>query len=126
MPRRNTRALDDALDERNKLLSNAKKADRAELNAIYEDQIYGDKFRKFIATLNHFGPNDSNRFVDYVGNCCQKWLREAPYGIRLVALKSCDNRIQKIRISMALEAINDPLPGQPDSVFIICKRMIGL
>lgn len=118
--------LDDALAERNKLLSNAKKADRAELNAIYADQIYGDRFRKFVATLNHFGPNDSNRFVDYVENCCRKWLRESPYDIRLVALRSCDNRIQRIRVSMGLEAINDPLPEQEEDVFQLCKKAIGI
>ncbi len=99
----------------------AKKQQYAEL---YADGEFGDKLRRFVATLNHFGSSDGLRLVNYVVDECGKWIWVAPEKFRHAALEAIDARIMKVRERAGLPVLDDPLPGQPDDVFRRCKREI--
>jgi hypothetical protein len=120
--------LDDALDERNKLLSNYKRQKRAERKTLCLEQPYGDKLHDFIATVQtHFNSLEhGERMVRYVEKQCQQWLREAPLNIRQAALEVCGEREQAIRIRAGLTPMEDPVPGKPDNVFRTVKKALGL
>jgi hypothetical protein len=119
-------ALDKALEERTTVLRQYKRMKKAQRAALYEDREYGGRLRAFVETLNRFGPEHGDGFVAYVENECNKWLRAALPDIRYTALQACDERCMKIRERLGLVPIDDPLPGEPDSVFHLCKKAIGL
>jgi hypothetical protein len=119
-------ALDRALEERTTVLRNYRQSKRAQLLMLYNDPWHGEHLRKFVATLQHFGPEHGDRFIEYVEDACRKWLRNASIHIRFAALEACDERCMKIREQLGLAPIDDPLPDEPDSVFLICKKAIGV
>ena len=120
-------AVDDALEERQKLLSNYRRLKRADRKALCLEQPFGDKLHDFIATLNHYTALEhGERMVRYVESECRKWLRNAPDNIRYAALEVCGEREQAIRIRAGLHVMDDPLPGEPDNVFRRCKQAIGV
>ena len=96
---------------------------RAQKKAEIE-QLLGNSehLRKFQATLNHFSIEDADRMVAYVQDECRKWLRTAPEDIRFAALQMVSHRVQRIRARAGLAVFDDPLEGEPDDVFRLCKR----
>ncbi len=101
-------------------------AKRAERMQLYADPVHGARMRRFCETLNHFGPEDADGMCSYVSNQACRWLRAAPYEIRCAALSQINSRIQAIRIRAGLPVFDDPVGDEPDDVFLICKRVIGL
>jgi hypothetical protein len=119
-------ALDQALEENAKLLRSYKAANKQRLSGLCADPAFGGKLHRFIATLHHFGPEHGDRFVEYVEEACRKWLRKAPIDIRFAALSACNERCMKIRERLGLVPIDDSLPGEPDCVFVLCRKAIGV
>lgn len=121
-----TRSLDDALYERNKLLRSYNRKKKYELLELYADQMYGEWFRRFVATLNHFSIEHGDRMIEYVRVESKKWLAGASVEIRHAALTAIDNRCVKIRERAGLPPFDDTMPGEEDNVFFTCKSVLGL
>ena len=117
--------LAQAADERKQLLSAYKRAKKAELRKLEADPVYGEKLKRFIDTLNHFGIEHGDRFCTYVKSECRKWLAAAPEDIRFAALQACDEQIQKIRMQNGLPPFDDSLPGEEPTVFDVCKQAMA-
>jgi len=116
-------ATEKALQDRNRLYRNYKAAKKQDLAALYADPEWGDALRKFVATLTHFGPEHAERMVEYVSS---HRLTGAPADIRFAALQQCDYRITRIRQRAGLVPFDDPLPGEEDNVFLLCKKALKL
>ncbi len=54
-----------------------------------------------------------------------KWLRRADINFRHEALRLIHNRICRIRKDAGLTELDDPLWDEPDSAFIIIRRLLG-
>lgn len=52
-------------------------------------------------------------------------LLEADRDVRFVALDLIDTRAERLRILAGGTYLDDPMPHQPDSLFIICKRLLN-
>lgn len=119
-------AAEKALAEKDRLLRQANAQKRRELANLYADEQWGERLRKFGATLNHFGIEHSDEMVAYVHREA-RWLRhEAPDDIRHMALHLVGERIQRIRARAGLVPFDDPLPGEEPDTFLLCKAELGL
>lgn len=120
--------LDQALDERNRLLRNYNKQKKAELLELCKDELYGERLWKLVATLNHFNCTIDNgdRMIEYVERENKKWLGAAPVEFRYAALSAIDDRCVKIRERAGLAPFEDPMPWQDNNVFFACKEVLGL
>ena len=118
--------VEKAVQDRDWLYRRYRAAKKAEHEALFATAVHGPLLRKFGATLNHFGADDAGRMISYVRDQNYAWLRNAPEDIRFAALRMIGHRIQRIRQRAGLVPFDDPLPGEPDDVFRLCKREIGL
>lgn len=112
-----------AVQDRELLYRRYRATKEAELAELYADPQWGETLRKFVATLKHFGPEHADRMVEYVTS---HKLTQAPADIRAAALQQCSYRITRIRQRAGLAPFDDPLPGDDDDVFRLCKKALGL
>lgn len=120
------RSLDDAQKERSQLAAAYVVAKKKEREALYADPINGVRFKRFVATLNHFGPDDAARMIEYIRLQCEAWISYSSVDMHAAALEAIRNRIVRIRERAGLVPFDDPLPGQPDDVWQICKKVLEL
>jgi hypothetical protein len=118
-------AAERALADRDKVFARYRAAKRRQYEDLFADPVHGERLRKFRATLNHFGPHDAERMIAFVADSNYAWLRNAPPDIRHAALEMVDNRIQRVRVRAGAPVFDDPLPGEPDDVFQVCKRELA-
>lgn len=119
-------AADKALDERDRAYRRYRTIKKAEFTRLCADPQWGERLRKFAATLGHFGIEDADTMIAYVQREAS-WLRqEAPDDIRFAALQSVDRRIVRIRQRAGLAPFDDPLPNGDDDVWQLCKRGLRL
>lgn len=119
-------AADKALAERARLARNYNAAKRREFNELCAMPVHGPLLYKFNATLDHFDIEDADRMIAYVQQRNRAWLRSAPDEIRRAALHLISERIIKIRERAGLPALDDPMPGEDDDVFRLCRKELGL
>jgi hypothetical protein len=124
MPKQRT--LDDALKEKSDLMREYNAMKRARRDELYASEPYGKSLKRFVATLNHFGPEHSDRMVEYVSQECLRWLGNAPIDIRYAALEACGDRERAVRLKMRLPPYDDGVPGGPANVYRRCKAALGL
>lgn len=115
-------ALEKSLKEREQLHRHYRAAKAAEHRRLCADPQHGEQLRKFAATLNHFGIDDADNMIAYVRRQAALWARAAHDDIRCAALELVAARIVRIRQQAGLVPFDDPLPGEDDDVFQICKR----
>ena len=115
----------EALLERDRLYRSYRIAKTAEHEELFALPEFGNRLRRFNATLGHFGIADSGRMVAYVRDQNYTWLRNAPEDIRFAALQMVGQRIQRIRAKAGLVPFDDPLPDEPDDVFQLCRRELS-
>ena len=119
--------LEQSRKERQDLENYAKRARRKQREALCGDPEYGERLQDFIKTLGHFAKLDhAQRLTDYVIGECSRWLRAAPNDIRYEALEACNERIDRIKMRHGLQILSDPLPGEPDDVYRVVKKAMGL
>jgi len=111
-----------ALEERDQQYRRYRAAKKADLEELFADPQYGDKLRKFGATLKHFGADDADNMVQYVAKSAHGWLRAASEDIRFAALQMVGYRIVRIRVRAGEVPFDDPMPGDEDDVYRLCKR----
>lgn len=98
-------------------------AKRQQFAELYADPAWGERLRKFGATLNHFGIEDGDRMVDYVLKSAI-WLHQAPPEIGVAALELVGLHVVRIRQKAGLAPFDDPLPGEEDDTFRLCKKAL--
>ena len=117
---------DKAIEERNRTFRQYRKALQAERLKLFESSQFGELLRKFAATLNHFSLDSEPRMVEYVRQQQHEWLRNADDKFRNEALRLINERCMRNRLRKGQPPLNDPLPGQPDDTFRLCKAELGL
>lgn len=118
-------AADKALEARDRLYRRYRAIKKAEFERLCADPQWGERLRKFAATLNQFGIDDADQMIAYVRREAA-WLCQAPDDIRFAAMQAIDHRIVRIRQRQGLAPFDDPLPGEPAGLFQQCKRELGL
>ncbi len=126
MRQKSAGALEKALDEDRRLLRRYKIAKKAQFKTMCADPEHGDKLRKFSTALNQFAIEDGSRFARYVTCEAADWLRATPEVVRCMALEIISARIVYVRMRAGLVPFSDPLPGQKDDLFRVCKQELGL
>lgn len=119
------RALDAKQKERAELSRLYRAEKKREREALFVDPIHGDNFRRFVATLNHFGPDHAERLVDYVRSQCELWIAYASEDMHAAVISAIAERIVQIRERAGLAPFDDSLPGEPDDVWQICKKVLA-
>lgn len=118
-------AAEKALADRDKQWRLYRAQKTRELEQLYADPEYGDRLRKFGATLNHFGGEDGDKFIGYMEQQ-GKWLNAAPEPFRFAALELVCNRIQRIRVKAGLPPFDDALFDEPADVWSRCKGVLSV
>lgn len=112
--------------ERNELNIMYRIEKRKRIEALFADPINGARFRRFVASLNHFGPEHAERMVEYVRSQSDLWIGYASEDMRAAVLEAIGERIIKIREKLGLPPFDDSLPDEPDDVWAICKKVLTL
>jgi hypothetical protein len=113
-------ATERALADRDRQFSLYRAAKRRQYEELFATPVHGERLRKFQATLNHFGTEDADRMLAFVQ--AQAWLHAAPKDFRCTALEMIGARIRRIRVKAGMPVFDDPLPGEDDDVFQLCKQ----
>jgi hypothetical protein len=119
-------AAEKALADKDRQWRRYRAQKKAQIEQLFAEPVYGERLRKFNATLGHFGIEHADLMVAYVASCAKNWLRTAPEDIRFCALQMVSHRVQRIRARAGLVVFDDPLEGEPDDVFRLCKRELML
>lgn len=97
-----------------------------EREKLFKASANGELLRKFMATIAHFNAENEHRMVAYVREQYQSWLRNAPDQHRDEALRMVSEQCIRNAVRRGRAPLNDPLPGQEDDTFRICKQELGL
>jgi hypothetical protein len=76
-----------------------------------------------IEQLKALGPGRSQALIELVQ--ARDWSTVA-VNTKLVLLHELNTAISRIRRTLKLDPIDDPLPGQPDNLFRIIKTILGI
>lgn len=117
-------AVDKALADRDRQWRRYRAAKRQQYEDLFARDDDGANLRKFQATLNHFGIEDADRMVDYVHREARKWLAAAALDIRLIAVEMISERCMRIREKAGMAPLDDPLPGDDNDVWRLCREAI--
>jgi len=84
---------------------------RADAKAILLQEPRLKTFRRYLKTV---GAADADMLLDDIR---QSWLPAAPVDVRIAALRLVEARCQRIRLSVGLNALDDPLPPETNVYF---------
>ena len=114
---------DRRIEERNKLAANYRQEEaRRTAEALASPQ--GKRLAVLLASFDRLTVDDADRMIDCIE--AEAWLLQADRDFRHLALRLIDQRISRIRRNAGLVELDDPLPDEPDSAFIIIKRLLGV
>lgn len=91
---------------------------------LFQSSQEGEALRQFEIAVKRSGSDIEQQAVTILRQT--PWLRNAPEPIRLEALQIISDYIIRSRVRQNKHPLNDPLPGQPDDSYRICKRELGL
>lgn len=83
----------------------------------------GPRVRAMVAWVETLGPEDADEMVEVVAG--GDWLLAAPAEVRFAALQLIGDQICRIRRQAGLPELDDPLPGEPDTAFLIIRRLLN-
>lgn len=112
------------MEDRNTLYRAYRKTVLAEREQLFRASQDGQALREFAIAVKQSGSGIESSIVTLLRQ--SPWLRNAPDAIRLEALRIINEYVMRHRIKQNKHPLNDPLPGQPDDVYRICKRELGL
>ena len=114
---------DKALEERALLFRRYRAARRAHREALYLTHPCGGDLQTFAAQLRRYTQlTDATAMLAYVREVARSWLSLAPPEIKAEALSLINERIVTIRVHAGFAPFDDPLPGEADDVFQLCKQ----
>lgn len=89
---------------------------------LYAEHPEGMRLRAFALQMQRFGLGDAAAAVSYVREEARGWLAVAEPEIRAEALALVNERIQRLRMAAGMAPFSDPLPGEEDDVYQLCRR----
>jgi hypothetical protein len=119
---RNQEAAEKALKERSRLYAQYRRAKSAHRRSLYEQE---PRLREFALQLQRFGGEEAEGFLRFIKEESRSWLCTAPPELRAEALALIDERIVRIREKAGMLPLDDPLPGQDDNVWQLCRRELA-
>jgi hypothetical protein len=99
-----------------------KKAVRAESEALLNSQ-HGANYRILLAILKRMTPQSSRELIDYVKGA--RWIAQCDQDQKFTVLSVIDMAIIRLRIRDGRAPFDDPLPDEPDSAFVVIRRIIN-
>ncbi|MAG99058.1 MAG: hypothetical protein CMM08_20485 [Rhodospirillaceae bacterium] len=109
------------IDERN-LLSARYRREEARRVAEALSSPLGRRLADLLASFDRLTIEDAEVMIDTIA--LQGWLLAADRELRHLALRLIDRRIARIRRVAGLPELDDPLPGAPDTAFLVIKRLL--
>jgi hypothetical protein len=116
---------DKALKERDLLYRRYRAAKRAHRDTLYREHACGPDLRAFAAHIHRYDLRDAEMMLLYVREMARGWISSAPPEIRAEALSLVNEQIMRIRTRAGLAPFDDPLPGEADDVFQMCKQELA-
>ena len=83
----------------------------------------GPRVLAMLDWVRTLGPGDADELVEVVAG--EDWLLAAPQEVRFVALQLIGEEICRIRRQAGLRELDDPLPGDPDTAFLMIRRLLN-
>lgn len=108
-------------DEKQQLSKQYRAARRAQINRVL-DCPEGPRIRKMANWMRRLDIAQGGAVIEVVQR--QRWLLDAPPEVRHTALSIFHTIITKKRENAGLHPFDDPLPGQPDNVFLQLKKLL--
>jgi hypothetical protein len=99
-----------------------KRAVRAQSMALMESE-HGENYRMLLLLLRRLTPQSASELVNYVKGA--RWITRCDADQKFIVLSIIDMAIIRTRIRAGLPEFDDALPGQPDNVFLIIRKIIG-
>ena len=109
------------LEERNRLAARYRNEEARRVAEALSSPL-GRRLADLLAGFDRLTIDDADRMIDAVA--VQGWLLGADSEFRHLALRLIDRRIARIRRDAGLPELDDPLPHEPDSAFLILKRLL--
>jgi len=117
---------DKALEERAILYRRYRAARKAHRETLYVTHPCGGDLQIFAAQLRRYTQtSDAAPMLTYVKAAARSWLTVAPPEIKAEALSLINEHIMRIRTQAGLPPFDDPLPGEADDVFQLCKQELA-
>lgn len=104
-------ALDRKMAERNRVSAQYRALKRIERTKTLAQE---PRLRDFLKYLRRVGPEDGDEMVEAVA---ESWLPKATADVRYFALHLIGRRSDKIRQSLGLSPLDDPLPPETNAFF---------
>ena len=91
---------------------------------ILENEAREEDWTSFKVAVRRLGKDWAP--ADFLTWLRSSWLVDAHPDVKMIALREIAHRCDAIRVSQGLEPLSDPVPGQPDSLFIRCRNLLGV
>jgi len=101
-------------------LGRFKRAKKEEHQALLAHVVHGEPYARMLAILKRL-PDSARELVEHLG---KDWVRCLSQQQRSIVLSMISARIIRVREMDGRAPFDDPLPGQPDNLFIICRKII--
>jgi hypothetical protein len=109
------------IEERTKLAAHYRQ-EEARRTAEALASPLGKRLATLLAGFDRLTIDDADCMIDCLE--AEDWLFRANRDFRHLALRLINQRISRIRRDAGLVELDDPLPDEPDSAFIIIKRLL--
>jgi hypothetical protein len=91
----------------------------AERQALLDGE-HGAQVRELLALLKQLDPDSAPSLLAMLWRF--DWFAHADLNTRHKILALIDTACCRVRVRAGLAPIDDPLPGAPDNVFLVCRR----
>lgn len=112
-------AMEQAQQDKSTLLGSFKRAKKAEHQALL-DSDHGATYGRMIAITKRLPASA----VELVEHLRKDWLLSLSAQQKHVVLSMISARIIHVRETDGRTPFDDPLPGEPDNLFIICRKIV--
>jgi hypothetical protein len=117
--KRVARRAEKALAQQAEQLATWRRESRQREQALLEGE-YVDSAQQLVGLLGHLTPEDAVALIE-----CAEKFRAADADTRATVLALANDAITAMRQSHGWPPIDDPLPGQPASVFLTLREMLS-
>lgn len=115
---KNPSALDLKMEEKQRLTKAYLASQRARRSALLEQE---PRLKDLIRYLRRVGPDDGDEVIAAFQTC--DWLRASGADIKIFALELLTRAESRIKLSLGLLPLDDPMPGET-SVYFEVQRLL--
>lgn len=117
------RGAEKAVAEDNAQLRRYARAKAAERQQLLDGE-HGDQVRELLALLKQLDPESTPALLAILTRF--NWFAGADRNDRFRILALIDTADCRVRVRAGLAPIDDPLPGEPDSLFQVCRAHLNV